>query len=86
MKMPVLFWLGMGRVVFQYIPCGILFSERQERKLWIRGKICGKKEKRERENKEKMHLGNTVTLLTTRIDFVVVVVVCYLLAFCFLTL
>lgn len=82
MKMPVLFWIGMGRVVFQFIPYKVLFSERQERKFWIRGKICGKKE-RERENKEKTHLGNTVTLLTTRID---IFIVCYLLAFCFLTL
>lgn len=52
----------------------------KEKDLW-------EKRERERKNKEKTHLGNTVTLLTTRISFfVVVVVVCYLLAFCFLTL
>lgn len=49
-----------------------------------KGKDLWEERKRERENKEKMHLGNTVTLLTIRIDFLVVV--CYFLAFCFLTL
>ena len=46
MKMCVLFWIGMGRVVFQFIPYKVLFSERQERKFWIREKICGKKERK----------------------------------------
>lgn len=45
-----------------------------------KGKDLWEEGKRERENKEKMHLGNTVTLLTTRIDFCC----CCLLLACFL--
>lgn len=67
-------------------PYKVLSSERQERKLGIRGGTGGKKEERqgERENKEKIHLENigNFTDYKDRYFFVV----CCLLAFCLLTL
>lgn len=45
-----------------------------------KGKDLWEERERKRENKEKMHLGNTVTLLTTRIDFFLLFVTCLLFA------